>query len=134
VFPIPALRYGVAGAPHEPFRMSTPAGELIELPLATTSVGRWRFPIAGGSHFRLLPTRFVTWAAGRAEHSLVFYFHPYEFSKRWLFLSGGFARNRPIGKHVILHNFATWRIEQSLRALGATVSLAPLRTVAATVT
>jgi polysaccharide deacetylase family protein (PEP-CTERM system associated) len=133
VFPIPFLRYGIAGAPRGPFRVDTAAGSIVELPLATTVVGNWRMPIAGGSHFRVLPTTFVTWAARRADRrseSLVFYFHPYEFSRKWLYLTGGLARNRPIAKWVALHNFATWRIERSLRAVCEHLRFAPMRDLA----
>jgi polysaccharide deacetylase family protein (PEP-CTERM system associated) len=130
VFPIPSLRYGIAGAPSAPFRLDTPAGPLVELPLATMPVASLRLPIAGGSHFRLLPTRFVTWAAAKAAHSLVFYFHPYEFTRRWLYLPGGLARNRPVAKLVALHNFANGRIERSVRALGQHLDFEPLRDLA----
>jgi hypothetical protein len=134
VFPASRMRYGISGAPHAPFRLSTSSGSLVELPLATASIGGFRVPIAGGSHFRVLPRTFVTWAAKRADaqgDSLVFYFHPYEFTKKFLRLSGGFVKNRPIGKHVILHNLATFRIERSLRALGSRLEFVPLRDLAA---
>jgi polysaccharide deacetylase family protein (PEP-CTERM system associated) len=133
VFPVPSLRYGIPGAPHVPFRIATPAGALIELPLATTQVARWRLPIAGGSHFRVLPTRLVTWAAGRADaraEPLVFYFHPYEFATRFLRLPGGWARNRPLARHVVLHNLAGGRLRRSLRALVSRLRFVPLRTLA----
>jgi polysaccharide deacetylase family protein (PEP-CTERM system associated) len=133
VFPVPQLRYGVTGAPHLPFEIQTRSGVLVELPLATARVGPWRIPIAGGSHFRLLPTWFVKQAASRADERdepLVFYFHPYEFTRRWLYAKGGFARNRIVGKYVALHNFATWRIERSLRALSEQLDFVPLRDLA----
>ncbi len=136
VFPVPSMRYGIADAPHAPFAMRTPAGTLVELPLATLGVGAWRMPIAGGSHFRLLPTPFVRWAAGRADRhaeSLVFYFHPYEFTRRWLYLPGGWARNRQVGKMIALHNFAKGRVEGSLRALCEDLRLVTLRDLAGTV-
>jgi hypothetical protein len=75
----------------------------------------------------------VTWAARRADEldePLVFYFHPYEFTRRWLYADGGFARNRPIGKYVLLHNFATRRIEQSLRAVRGELDFTTLRELA----
>lgn len=133
VFPVPSLRYGIPGAPHVPFRIATAAGSLVELPLATTKFARWRLPIAGGSHFRILPTRLVTWAAQRADarrEPLVFYFHPYEFAAEFLRLAGGLARNRPIAKHIVLHNLAGGRIRRSLRALVARLAFVPLRTLA----
>ena len=130
VFPVPSLRYGIPTAPVAPFALRTPAGTLHELPLATVRVGGKRLPIAGGSHFRLAPTAFVRWGARRAEAArqpLVFYFHPYEFSRRRLYMPGGFGANRPIGKWVALHNFNTKQIERTLRQLAADLTLAPLR-------
>lgn len=130
VFPIGGLRYGIANAPRTRFQLDTPAGPLVELPLATTRLGPWSLPIAGGSHFRLLPRSLITWSARQADRraeSLVFYFHPYEFSKRFQHLPGGFARNRRIARHVLLHNFATGRIERTLRALLGQLRLGPLR-------
>jgi polysaccharide deacetylase family protein (PEP-CTERM system associated) len=133
VFPASRLRYGIPGAPAGPFRLTTSSGCLVELPLATVRIGGLRLPIAGGSHFRVLPTQFLTWAAGAADShgdSLVFYFHPYEFTKKFLYLPGGLARNRSIAKHVALHNFGTSRVERSLRALGARLEFVPLRELA----
>jgi polysaccharide deacetylase family protein (PEP-CTERM system associated) len=133
VFPVPGLRYGIPGAPHVPFRIATAAGPLVELPLATARIARWRLPIAGGSHLRVLPTPLVTWAAERADargEPLVFYFHPYEFATELLRLAGGWARNRPIARHVVLHNLAGGRIRRSLRALVGRLRFVPLRTLA----
>jgi polysaccharide deacetylase family protein (PEP-CTERM system associated) len=133
VFPAPGLRYGIPGAPHVPFRIATSAGPLVELPLATARIARWRLPIAGGSHLRVLPTPLVTWAAARADlrrEPLVFYFHPYEFATELLRLPGGWARNRPIAKHLVLHNLGGGRIRRSLRALTGRLDFVPLRALA----
>jgi polysaccharide deacetylase family protein (PEP-CTERM system associated) len=133
VFPVPGLRYGIPGAPHVPFSIATPAGALVELPLATAPLARWRLPIAGGSHFRVLPTPLVAWAAARADRRrepLVFYFHPYEFATELLRLDGGWARNRPIARHLVLHNLGGGRVRRSLRALAGRLRFVPLRTLA----
>lgn len=130
VFPVPGLRYGIADAPRTRFELATSAGPLVELPLATANVGGSRFPIAGGSHFRVLPRAVIAWAARRADvrrEAMVFYFHPYEFSQRFQFLPGGLRRNWSIARHVLLHNFATYRIEKTLRGLLAELELGPLR-------
>jgi polysaccharide deacetylase family protein (PEP-CTERM system associated) len=130
VFPVPVLRYGIPEAPTGRFTVPTEAGDLVELPLATTTIGTWRLPIAGGSHWRVLPTSFVTWAARRAEQTMVFYFHPYEFSTSLLYLEGAGLRNRHIWKHLILHNLRTSRVEKTLRALLGQFKFAPLRELA----
>jgi hypothetical protein len=90
-------------------------------------------PIAGGSYFRVLPTALVAWAAARADargEPLVFYFHPYEFSSRFLRLPGGLRRNRPIARHIVLHNLAGGRLRRTLRALVGRLEFTPLRALA----
>lgn len=132
VFPVHGMRYGVR-APHTRFVLPTTAGDLVELPLATTSVGARRVAIAGGSHFRVLPQQFLSWATARANargDTMVFYFHPYEFTRKFLYLSGGLARNRAIAKHVVLHNFRTRRVERLLRTVLSRLQFAPLRELA----
>jgi polysaccharide deacetylase family protein (PEP-CTERM system associated) len=130
VFPVSGIRYGIPDAPSAPFELQTAAGPLLELPLATLAVGCIRLPVAGGSSYRLLPSRLLSWAVRRAVAPQVFYFHPYEFSKQRLYLQGGWDRNRKLGKLLLLHNFATPRIERSLRALRRSVSFVPLRKLA----
>jgi hypothetical protein len=63
----------------------------------------------------------------------VFYFHPYEFTRRSLYLDGGMGPNRRIGKMLLLHNFNTRRIERTLRRIARDLKLAPLRELSATV-
>lgn len=133
VFPVEGLRYGISGAPHAPFTMATDEGDLVELPLATTPLGRWRLPIAGGSHFRILPTALVQRAIrvpDRMAESMVFYLHPYEFARELLFLPGGLRRNRPIVKHIALHNFGIKRVERTLRMLCSRLKFVSLRDLA----
>lgn len=132
VFPVAGLRYGVA-APHTPFVVPTRGGDIVELPLATFAVGSYRLPIAGGSGFRLLPRSLLRWATQRAaanDESMVFYFHPYEFTRRFLHVPGGVARNWRLAKHIALHNFRTANVERSLRSVLGDLKLAPLRDVA----
>jgi polysaccharide deacetylase family protein (PEP-CTERM system associated) len=128
VFPVEGLRYGVR-APHAPFMI----GDLVELPLATTEVAGRRVPIAGGSGFRLLPKQFLRWATAGADQrgeTLVFYFHPYEFTRQFLKLPGGLARNWKLAKHIALHNFRTGQVERSLRAVLGKLQFVPLRELA----
>ncbi len=133
VFPVEGMRYGISGAPHAPFTMETEEGALVELPLASRRVGRWRLPIAGGSHFRILPTSLVERAIrvpDEMAESMVFYLHPYEFARELLFLPGGLRRNRSIVKHIALHNFGIKRVERTLRMLCSRLKFVPLRDLA----
>jgi polysaccharide deacetylase family protein (PEP-CTERM system associated) len=133
VFPASGLRYSIEHASRQPFDLVTSAGTLRELPLGTVQVGSWRLPLAGGGHFRVLPKTLVTWAARRAEaagESMVFYFHPYEFSRGWLYPEGGFSKNRAAARMIAIHNIATRRIEGSLRAVAKHLRFVTLRELA----
>lgn len=81
VFPIRRRGYGWPDAPTQPYVIDTPAGELLELPLATTAVAGVRVPAAGGGWFRQFPYGVVQRAF--REHTArgvpaVFYLHPWE--------------------------------------------------------
>ncbi len=81
IFPIRRPDYGDPTAPLEPYRITTAAGSLLELPLATTNLLGVRVPAAGGGYFRQLPYGLTRRAfrehrdGGRAG---VFYIHPWE--------------------------------------------------------
>jgi polysaccharide deacetylase family protein (PEP-CTERM system associated) len=132
VFPIPSARYGIPGAPRTPFPIETPAGTLWEFPLATGEVAGRRVPIAGGSYFRVLPGAVLYRALASndaAGHSSVLYFHPYEFHRGWLYLSGLAWRQRVDPAHLrfaLLHNLATGAVARRLVALLREFSFAPL--------
>jgi hypothetical protein len=70
------------GTPHEPYRLQTPNGAtLLEFPLSTCPIGRYRLPIAGGGYFRLYPYWLSRWGLGkinRAGQPFIFYLHPWE--------------------------------------------------------
>ncbi len=81
VFPIRRRGYGYASAPTTPYIMRRPAGDLLELPLATLSLGNVRVPAAGGAYLRLLPPALCHAAfkqAGQRGHAAMFYIHPWE--------------------------------------------------------
>ncbi|MBI5118429.1 polysaccharide deacetylase family protein [Candidatus Poribacteria bacterium] len=87
VFPMKNRLYGVRGAPLGIYRPLTAdlrrhdeAGRLIEFPPAVLQVGPARIPVAGGSYFRLLPTRL--WLrllrAVESKRPAMIYVHPWE--------------------------------------------------------
>jgi polysaccharide deacetylase family protein (PEP-CTERM system associated) len=81
VFPIRRPGYGNPGAPTEPYRIRCTAGDLLELPLATTRWAGVRLPAAGGAYLRQFPLGLVRRAL--REHaargaSAMFYVHPWE--------------------------------------------------------
>jgi polysaccharide deacetylase family protein (PEP-CTERM system associated) len=81
LFPIRRPGYGFPSAPAGPHVRRGPAGDLLELPLATTAWAGLRLPAAGGAYLRQLPLGLVRRAF--REHAArgasgVFYVHPWE--------------------------------------------------------
>lgn len=81
VFPISRPDYGYPTAPPFPVVLHTAAGQLLELPLATTRMAGLRLPAAGGGYLRQLPpslmhNAFTEW--GELGVSAVLYVHPWE--------------------------------------------------------
>lgn len=123
VFPLPGSRYGIPDAPTHPFSIDTPAGAIREFPLATwRTLGR-TVPVAGGTYYRVLPLAVLRHALHERNtpgQVNVLYFHPYEFTRGLLLLSGLTLRERMSLAHIrfsILHNLATPLIAHRLRAL-----------------
>jgi polysaccharide deacetylase family protein (PEP-CTERM system associated) len=84
IFPMRMSRYGIPGwevAPH--YVTFSSGGRLLEVPVAIWTIGRWRFPVAGGGYFRVLPRalleRAVRGIVGDGRPAIV-YCHPYEFN------------------------------------------------------
>jgi len=88
VFPMRSRHYGVPGWDLGPHHVALGDGRrILEVPVAIWSFGRFRFPVAGGGYFRVLPTAVL----GRGLHAIaasgrpaVIYCHPYEFNDREL--------------------------------------------------
>jgi len=81
IFPIRRPEYGYPGAPRYPYLVERPAGTLLELPLATTSVGGFLVPAAGGGYLRHFPfavTRRAFREHQKARRPAMFYVHPWE--------------------------------------------------------
>lgn len=56
IFPAQNYLYGIRGAPVDPYRIRTSAGNsILEIPPATISFGRTRFGVGGGFYLRVLP-------------------------------------------------------------------------------
>lgn len=81
IFPIRRPGYGYPGAPRWPYKITRPAGELIEFPMATLRLGPLRVPAAGGGYLRHLPLGVIRAAfrqAGERGRPGMFYVHPWE--------------------------------------------------------
>lgn len=82
LFPIRRPDYGFPESLEVPYVISRPAGELLELPMATTPFAGMRLPAAGGAYFRQLPYSLVQSAFrhwGERGISAMFYIHPWEY-------------------------------------------------------
>jgi polysaccharide deacetylase family protein (PEP-CTERM system associated) len=87
VFPFRHVRHGMLAVPRHPHLIHTPAGALVEFPLATVRFLGQNLPIAGGGYLRVLPLAFIRWgiqALNRQGQMAVTYVHPYEFEEEWL--------------------------------------------------
>ncbi|MHB1329264.1 MAG: DUF3473 domain-containing protein, partial [Gemmatimonadales bacterium] len=81
VFPIRRPGYGYPDAPLGPYKIERSAGKLLELPMATLTVGGLRIPAAGGGYLRQFPLGVIRAAFRQAErHNRpgMFYIHPWE--------------------------------------------------------
>jgi len=77
-------RYGIPDAQRFPHLVSSgksAAGQLLECPISTVSLGAVNLPFGGGFYARLLPYRLIRSAVRRlnaAGQPAIFYFHPWE--------------------------------------------------------
>lgn len=86
IFPIVHDRYGIPGFERCAQVIRTPAGPILEIPVATTRLRTGAVvPVGGGAYLRLLPYRFT--AAGirrinqREQRPACIYFHPWELDR-----------------------------------------------------
>jgi polysaccharide deacetylase family protein (PEP-CTERM system associated) len=83
IFPMRSRHYGVPGWDVAPHRVRLEAGAtLLEVPVAIWGDGRWRFPVAGGGYFRVLPKHLLVHALSSISRHrpAIVYCHPYEFN------------------------------------------------------
>lgn len=83
IFPVRHDRYGMPGAPERIHVARTEAGnEVIEFPLTSARVFKWRLPVAGGGYFRIYPyplTRaLLNHSIREIDQPFIFYLHPWE--------------------------------------------------------
>ncbi len=88
IFPMRSQRYGIAGWELAPHVLALGDGRRItEVPVAIWAARSWRFPVAGGGYFRVLPGSILTRALkaiAKSGRPPIVYCHPYEFSPREL--------------------------------------------------
>ena len=97
IYPIHHDRYGIPGAPDDPFIYDSGNGHsIIEFPLSTVKFAGLKVPISGGGYFRIYPYR-ITRAAWRKlaarRRPAVFYAHPWEIDPDQPRFPAGFLSN-----------------------------------------
>lgn len=82
IFPVKHDRYGIPDAEEKPHKLITPNGSnIVEFPLSTAHLYKYRLPIAGGGYFRLYPykiTQLGLKQVNRRGNPFIFYLHPWE--------------------------------------------------------
>ena len=81
LFPIRRPGYGYPSALRAPHVIQRPVGQIVEFPLATTSIFRYRVPAAGGGYLRQFPLGVIRRAfreASERREPATFYIHPWE--------------------------------------------------------
>lgn len=123
--PIPSRRYGIKDVPQHPFAV-TP--KLLEFPLTTLSVLRYRVPVGGGGYLRFLPLSAHRWAlkaAIRDGRPAVLYLHPHE-------LDAGLLKDLCVSAGLMTRlsqGFRRSRHEHLVRTLLSEFSFAPMKEV-----
>lgn len=83
IYPIVHDRYGVPGFERHASTVQTPAGRLLEAPVASVLLGGGHVaPVGGGGYLRLLPYRYTAAGVRRVNweerQPACLYFHPWE--------------------------------------------------------
>ena len=82
IFPIRHDRYGIPDAKEIPHHLKTPKGHsIVEFPLSTAKIFKYKMPVAGGGYFRLYPyalTKAGLSQINRRQQPFIFYLHPWE--------------------------------------------------------
>jgi polysaccharide deacetylase family protein (PEP-CTERM system associated) len=127
IFPIHHPTYGIPDFESQLTTLDLGDGlSLVEFPLTTAQVGRWKLPVAGGAYLRLLPAPVFRWGFRRAIRSgqpAVLYLHPWEIDPHQ-------PRMRVDWKVRIRHYRNLDRVEGRLRQL---LAQTPFDTMARTI-
>lgn len=127
IFPIVHDRYGMPDATRFPHRLAAgPGVEIGEFPLSTISWLGWRFPVAGGGYFRLLPYAFTHRAVRhlneREGQPAIVYLHPWEIDPAQPRLPAGWLSR-------FRHSVNTRTTESKIHHLLRDFRFAPVRDV-----
>ncbi|MDT8283088.1 MAG: DUF3473 domain-containing protein [Gammaproteobacteria bacterium] len=99
IFPVRHDRYGIPNAEERPHILTTPQQHsLVEFPLSTAKIFKYKLPVAGGGYFRLYPyllTKAGLSQINRRQQPFIFYLHPWEIDPQQPKIDAGwFSRFR----------------------------------------
>jgi polysaccharide deacetylase family protein (PEP-CTERM system associated) len=83
IFAMKSRHYGISSWRLGPHYLVQDGARILEIPVAIWSLGRLRFPVAGGGYFRVLPRRVIEQglrSIASADRPAIVYCHPYEFN------------------------------------------------------
>jgi polysaccharide deacetylase family protein (PEP-CTERM system associated) len=129
IFPIVHDRYGIPDAARFPHRLPAgPGVEISEFPLSTVAGAGYRFPVAGGGYFRLLPysvtKRAVRYLNEREGQPAIIYLHPWEIDPD--------QPRLPVGRLTqFRHSVNTRTTEEKIRRLLGDFRVGPVRDILA---
>jgi polysaccharide deacetylase family protein (PEP-CTERM system associated) len=122
IYPTRHDRYGIPGAPREPYRIDRTDGGLWEFPPPMWRCLGYPLPAGGGGYFRLYPyalTRYALRAINASGRPFAAYLHPWE-------IDPGQPRLRPGRLRAFRHYVNLGRTEQRLVRLLRDFAFAPL--------
>lgn len=125
IYPVKHDLYGMPSAPRFAFHVQRSG--ILEIPVTTTTLGRYNLPCGGGGYFRLLPYFYSRWAIQRVNEldgeAAIFYFHPWE-------IDPGQPRQNPIGVKTRVRHYTNLGImKQKLRRLASDFAWGSMREV-----
>ncbi len=83
IFPVRHDRYGIPDAPRFPHYVVFGDGKkMLEFPVSTLNIWRYRLPVGGGGYFRIFPYSLIAYAISHLNEEerqpAMFYLHPWE--------------------------------------------------------
>ena len=125
IFPVLNYRYGIAGSPRFPYKITREKFEFVEFPISTLKLPGFTMPISGGAYFRIYPyqvTKQAIRSVNRSGEPVTFYLHPWE-------LDPDHPRIDVPRRIALTHYFNLGATERRLKKLIRDFKLAPMKEV-----
>lgn len=125
IFPVLNYRYGIAGSPRFPYKITRGEHEFVEFPISTLKLPGFTMPISGGAYFRIYPyqvTKQAIKSVNRGGEPVTFYLHPWE-------LDPEHPRIDVPRRIALTHYFNLGATERRLKKLIRDFKMAPMKEV-----